>query len=36
MAPWAGQLELRAAQIAGQWWRMPLTPALERQGQVDF
>jgi hypothetical protein len=22
--------------VAGQWWRMPLIPALGRQKQVDF
>jgi hypothetical protein len=22
--------------LAGQWWRMPLIPALGRQKQVDF
>jgi hypothetical protein len=22
--------------VAGQWWRMPLIPALGRQRQVDF
>jgi hypothetical protein len=27
---------LRQDYTAGQWWRMPLIPALGRQGQVDF
>jgi hypothetical protein len=27
---------LKKVSVAGQWWRMPLIPALGRQRQVDF
>jgi hypothetical protein len=29
-------LEIENLGKAGQWWRMPLIPALGRQRQVDF
>ena len=28
--------QLKNETLAGQWWCMPLTPALGRQSQVDF